>query len=167
MNNTANFRKTAKVLCAGILSLLFFWLLAAQGLKLKRVLTSSRTYQNSAAALVPADPARRAELAAYLDSLREYSSISQSPDSPESGGPSKSPESADTGPKIGAAALRELLREAGIRGERLRLGGGKEGNESAELTLRCETINFFGFLSKLSGRGNCPVNYLSIRPVPG
>ncbi|MDR1410846.1 MAG: hypothetical protein LBI91_01420 [Spirochaetaceae bacterium] len=166
MNNAVNFRKTVKVFLTGILSLLSLWFLAARGLKLQRALASSLAYQDRIAALEPADPARRAELAAYLASIREYSPAPQPPDSPESGGSGESPESTEGGPEIGIAALRELLRAAGIRGERLRLDG-KEGNESAELTLRCETVNFFGFLSKLSGRGRCPVNYLSVRPVPG
>lgn len=162
MNSTANFRKTVKVLCAGTLSLLFLWLLAGRGLKLKRALDSFRAYQGRIAALVPDDPARRAELAGYLASLREGASALRPP---EPGGPEESP-AADAGPKMGIAAVRELLRAAGIRGERLRLDG-KEENGSAELTLRCETIKFFEFLSKLSGPGRCPVDYLSIRAVPG
>ncbi|MDR2246928.1 MAG: hypothetical protein LBE17_09750 [Treponema sp.] len=160
MNNAGNTRKTVKLFCAIVFSLLFLWLLAARGLKLKGALSSSAEYQDRIAALGPVDKTRLAELAAYLDSLRESPPRLQSPDFGESS------DSNESGPETGIETIRELLRAAGIRGERLRFGG-KEGDGLAELTLRCETVKFFEFLAELSGRGRRPVNYLSIRAVPG
>jgi hypothetical protein len=169
MNNPP--KKNAKRLLIIALIVLFFWLLADRGLKLKRVVTSAEAYQNRSAALEPADPARLAALTAYLDTLRTNLPTLQSPDSAgsgESGGaedPREASDSTEAGPETGVAAVRELLRAAGIRGERLRFSG-KEGDESAELALRCEAVKFFSFLAKLSQRKHNPVNYLSIRSLP-
>ncbi|MDR2784743.1 MAG: hypothetical protein LBB83_02395 [Treponema sp.] len=166
MSNAKNIRKTIKLFCIGFLSFVFLWLLAARGLKLKGILTSSAAYQARITALGPVDPDRLAELAAYLDSLRESPPGLQSPDSGEFPDPAGSADPAGSGPEMGIEAIRELLRAAGIRGERLRFDG-KEGGETVELSLRCETVKFFNFLAELSGRGQRPVNYLSIRAVPG
>jgi hypothetical protein len=166
MNSAGNIRKTVKVFCIAVLSLVFLWLLAARGLKLKGALTSSAAYQERIANLGPVDPARLTELAAYLDSLRESPSRLQSPDSGEFPPPAESADPAGSGPEMRIETIRELLRTAGIRGERLRFGG-KEGDGTAELSLRCETVKFFEFLAELSGHGRRPVNYLSIRAVPG
>jgi hypothetical protein len=166
MSNAGNIRKTVKLFCIGIVFFLFLWLLAARGLKLKGILTSSAAYQDRIAALGPVDPDRLAELAAYLDSLRESPPRLQSPDSGEVPAPAESADYAGAGPEMRIEAIRELLRSAGIRGERLRFGG-KEGDGTAELTLRCETVKFFSFLAEFSGRRRHPVNYLSIRAVPG
>jgi hypothetical protein len=165
MSNTGNIRKTVKLFCIAVLSIIFLWLLAARGLRLKGALSSSAAYQDRIAALGPADPARLAELAAYLDSLRESPPRLQSPDSGEFPDASESADYDASGPEIGIETIREMLRGAGIRGERLRFGG-KEGDGTVELALRCETVKFFGFLAELSGRGRRPVNYLSIRAVP-
>jgi hypothetical protein len=156
--NNINVRKKAKLVCIAALSLLFLWLLAARGLKLTGLLTSSAAYQDRIVALGPVAPVRMAELAGYLDALRQTPPTLQSPDSMAPRG------SGESG--TGIASLRESLRAAGIRGERLRLSG-KAGNESAELTLRCETAQFFSFLAKLPEQKHSPVNYLSIRAVPG
>jgi hypothetical protein len=153
MSNTGNTRKTVKLFCVCVFSLIFLWLLAARGLKLKGALSSSAEYQDRIAALGLVDKARLAELAVYLDSLRESPPRLQSPDFGESSA-------------MGIETVRELLRAAGIRGEHLRFSG-KEGDGLAELTLRCETVKFFEFLAELSGGGRRPVNYLSIRAVPG
>ncbi|MDR2053611.1 MAG: hypothetical protein LBP80_09365 [Treponema sp.] len=166
MSNTENIRKKIKLFCIGVFSLIFLWLLAARGLKLKGILTSSAAYQDRIAALGPVDPARLAELAAYRDSLRESPPELQSPDSGEFPASSESADPAGAGPEMGMEAIRELLRAAGIRGERLRFGG-REGDGTAELSLRCETVKFFSFLAELSGHRGRPVTYLSIRAVPG
>jgi hypothetical protein len=166
MNNTGNTSKTVKLFCTGVLTLIFLWLLAARGLKLKEALSFSAEYQDRITALGPVDPARLTELTAYLDSLRESPPRLQSPDSGEFPDSAGSADPAESGPEMRMETIRELLWAAGIRGERLRFGG-KEGDGMAELALRCETAKFFDFLAELSGCGRRPVNYLSIRAVPG
>jgi hypothetical protein len=166
MNSTGNIRKTVKLFCVAALSLIFLWLLAAWGLKLKGALSSAAAYQERIANLGLADPARLTELTAYLDSLRKSPPGLQSPDSGEFPDPAESADPAGEGPEMRIETIRELLRAAGIKGERLRFGG-KEGDGTAELSLRCETVKFFEFLAELSGYGSRPVNYLSIRAVPG
>jgi hypothetical protein len=154
--NNAGPRKGVKLFCIAVFSILFLWLLAARGLKLKNSFASTAAYQGRIAALGPVDPARVAVLTGYLDTLRKKPPTLQSPDFLGSRDPLGA----------GIVSIRELLRAAGIRGERLRFGG-KEGEESAEITLRCETAKFFSFLAELSERKGSPVNYLSIRAVPG
>jgi hypothetical protein len=166
MNSAGNIRKAVKLFCAAALFIIFLWLPAAWGLKLKGSLSSAAAYQERIANLGLADPARLTELTAYLDSLRKSPPGLQSPDSGESPDSAESAHPAGGGPAIKVETMRELLRAAGITGERLRFGG-KEGDGTAELSLRCETVKFFTFLAELSGRGSRPVNYLSIRAVPG
>jgi hypothetical protein len=166
MSSVGKTRKPVKLFCAGAFLLLFLWLLAARGLKLKGALSSSAEYQDRIAALGLVDKTRLAELAAYLDSLKGAVAPKESPPRLQSLDFGESSDSDGSGPEMGIETVRELLRAAGIRGERLRFTG-MDGDGLAELTLRCETVKFFEFLVELSGRGRRPVNYLSIHAVPG
>jgi hypothetical protein len=163
--NTGSGRKTVKVFCVIALLLVVAWFLVGRGLRLRKALSAADSYQARIAALGPLDPARVEELARLLDSAGKASSALNP------GGLQGEDPAADSGSagkaftQTGIEAVRGLLRAAGIRGERLRFSG-KEGAQ-AELALRCETVKFFEFLSELPGQGESPVNYLSIRAVPG
>ncbi|MDR3145454.1 MAG: hypothetical protein LBU21_04190, partial [Treponema sp.] len=106
-------------------------------------------YYREAAERIPPVPEEQ------LPALRErLTALEQNPPGPEAAAPQPAGET-----------VRSLLRRHAIQPERLRIGG-KGSGEAAEFVLRCNPVQFFGFLADAENNPSVAISSISIKPSP-